>query len=314
MQKQLEIVAGVDMGATHIRFCLQTIDGEILHCEKRNTPEVIASGVVTGITTLIKSQLAQFNTRCSGLVMGFPAMVGSDKRTILSTPNLPLAADELHDLAGKLQNTLGCPVEFSRDVNLQLSFDVVENKLQNKQVLAAYLGTGMGFAIWLNGNPWTGAHGVAGELGHIPQGNKSLICGCGNPGCLETVCSGTALRRWYNQTLRNYELGELFIHAINEPFVQELLDHASRAIATSINLFDPDVVILGGGVMDMHSFPRDAVIANIQSYLRRPLPFEAVQFVAASSSSFNGALGAAMLARSRFLPQQHSVSTAVAVD
>jgi allose kinase len=56
-------------------------------------------------------------------------------------------------------------------------------------VLAAYLGTGMGFAIWLNGAPWTGAHGVAGELGHIPQGDIRALR-CGNPGCLETVCSG----------------------------------------------------------------------------------------------------------------------------
>ena len=104
-------------------------------------------------------------------------------------------------------------------------------------MLAAYLGTGMGFAIWLNGGPWTGAHGVAGELGHIPQGDNALICGCGNPGCLETVCSGIALKRWYEQQPRGYALGELFLHAAEEPFVQALLHHAARAIATSINLF-----------------------------------------------------------------------------
>lgn len=48
-------------------------------------------------------------------------------------------------------------------------------------MLAAYLGTGMGFAVWLNGGPWTGAHGVAGELGHIPLGDDALTCACGNP-------------------------------------------------------------------------------------------------------------------------------------
>lgn len=117
---------------------------------------------------MIDEQLRRFNARCHGLVMGFPALVSKDKRTIISTPNLPLTAADLYDLADKLENTLNCPVEFSRDVNLQLSWDVVENRLTQQLVLAAYLGTGMGFAVWMNGAPWTGAHGVAGELGHIP--------------------------------------------------------------------------------------------------------------------------------------------------
>ena len=162
MQKQHNVVAGVDMGATHIRFCLRTAEGETLHCEKKRTAEVIAPDLVSGIGEMIDEQLRRFNARCHGLVMGFPALVSKDKRTIISTPNLPLTAADLYDLADKLENTLNCPVEFSRDVNLQLSWDVVENRLTQQLVLAAYLGTGMGFAVWMNGAPWTGAHGVAG--------------------------------------------------------------------------------------------------------------------------------------------------------
>ncbi|MED8813725.1 allose kinase [Escherichia marmotae] len=303
MQKQRNVVAGVDMGATHIRFCLRTAEGETLHCEKKRTAEVIASGLVSGITGMLNEQLRHFNARCHGLVMGFPALVGKDKRTIISTPNLPLTAADLYDLAGKLENALNCPVEFSRDVNLQLSWDVVENRLTQQLVLATYLGTGMGFAVWMNGAPWTGAHGVAGELGHIPQGDMAQLCACGNLGCLETVCSGLALRRWYEQQPRNYALSDLFIHAGNAPFVQNLLESAARGIATSINLFDPDAVILGGGVMDMSAFPHETLIAMTQTYLRRPLPHQVVRFIAASSSDFNGAQGAAILAHHRFLSQ-----------
>lgn len=302
MRKVPSVVAGVDMGATHLRLCLMAENGEVLHCEKQRTAEVIASGVVCGIAALLSEPLEKLNVRCRGLVMGFPALVGKDRRTIISTPNLPLRPEAFTDLAGKLEDALGCPVEFSRDVNLQLSFDVAQNGLQNQQVLAAYLGTGMGFAIWLNGAPWTGAHGVAGELGHIPQGDKQLTCGCGNPGCLETVCSGIALKRWFDACPRDFEMGDLFSHAQQEPFVIALLDHAARAIATSINLFDPDAVILGGGVMDMPAFPREQLIAQIKQHLRRPLPFEAVRFIDASSSSFNGALGAATLALRQYLP------------
>ena len=302
MQNRRNVVAGVDMGATHIRFCLQSEDGEVLHCEKQRTADIIRHGVVCGVAAMIQAQLDHFQARCCGLVMGFPALVGKDKRTIISTPNLPLQATELHDLAGKLEDALGCPVEFSRDVNLQLSFDVAQNDLQNQQVLAAYLGTGMGFAIWLNGAPWTGAHGVAGELGHIPQGDISLRCGCGNSGCLETVCSGIALANWYHQQPRDYALGDIFTAGTDEPFVQALLSHAARAVATSVNLFDPDAVILGGGVMDMPGFPQAALIDTIKQHLRRPLPYQAVRFISASSSAFNGAQGAATLAHSRFTP------------
>ena len=304
MREQHKVVAGVDMGATHIRFCLQAEDGTVLHCEKRRTAEAIEGGVVAGISALILAQCERLQARCLGLVMGFPALVGRDKRTVISTPNLPLTAETLASLADQLETALGCPVEFARDVNLQLSFDVQENDLADGQVLAAYLGTGMGFAIWLNGAPWTGAHGVAGELGHIPQGDMKQTCACGNPGCLETVCSGVALRRWYEQQPREYDLGDLFLHAVDEPFVQALLHHAARAIATSINLFDPDAVILGGGVMDMPGFPRDTLIALTKQHVRRPLPWQAVRFIAASSSSFNGARGAAALAHSQFIARQ----------
>lgn len=312
MQKQRNVVAGVDMGATHIRFCLRTAEGETLHCEKKRTAEVIAPGIVSGIAGMLNEQLRHFEVRCRGLVMGFPALVSKDKRTIISTPNLPLAQEELQGLAGKLEEVLDCPVEFSRDVNLQLSWDVVENCLTQQQVLAAYLGTGMGFAVWMNGAPWTGAHGVAGELGHIPQGDMSQRCACGNSGCLETVCSGLALRRWYEQHPRDYALSELFVYAGNASFVQDLLENAARAIATSINLFDPDAVILGGGVMDMPAFPRETLIAMTQNYLRRPLPYQAVRFIAASSSAFNGAQGAATLAHYLFLSQSNAVLAPVA--
>lgn len=102
MQKQHNVVAGVDMGATHIRFCLRTAEGETLHCEKKRTAEVIAPDLVSGIGEMIDEQLRRFNARCHGLVMGFPALVSKDKRTIISTPNLPLTAADLYDLADKL--------------------------------------------------------------------------------------------------------------------------------------------------------------------------------------------------------------------
>ena len=87
MQKQRNVVAGVDMGATHIRLCLQTAQGEALHCEKRRTADVIsADGLVNGIKNLLQQQLTQHDAHCCGLVMGFPALVAKDKRTPSPAP------------------------------------------------------------------------------------------------------------------------------------------------------------------------------------------------------------------------------------
>lgn len=290
------VVAGVDMGATHIRLCIQSHRGEVLHCEQRATAQVTAGDLSEGLLALIDQPLGLLGARCSQLVMGFPALVAKDRRTVISAPNLGLADPLFSGLADRLEQGLDCPVDFYRDVNLQLTWDVAENALAHRQVLGAYLGTGMGFAIWMAGGPWTGAHGAAGELGHIPFGDAQRTCGCGNAGCLETVCSGQALRHWYQQRPRDYPLGDVFIRAPADPFILAMQQYCARGIAASINLFDPDVVVLGGGVMDMVGFPREALISGIRSHLRQPLPGQAVEFVAATSSTFNGARGAASLA------------------
>ncbi|MBJ3815884.1 allose kinase [Shimwellia pseudoproteus] len=290
------LVAGVDMGATHLRLCLQDPQGALVYSTQQPTATVIRDGIARGVANLITGQLSRLGARCTGLVMGFPALVAKDRRTVVSAPNLALAEHAFDGLAGRLEQSLGCPVAFYRDVNLQLRWDVAENRLERQVVLGAYLGTGMGFAAWLQGEPWTGAHGAAGELGHIPLGDPQQTCTCGNPGCLETLCSGRAMARWYHQAARDYPLGELFRYAVDEPAIQLMLVRGAQSIATAINLFDPDAVILGGGVMDMPSFPRGYFIAHIRQHVRQPLPGNRVRFIAASSSAFNGARGAAMLA------------------
>lgn len=87
------------------------------------------------------------------------------------------------------------------------------------------------------------------------------------------ISSGT------NSSPAQYAMGDIFSAVPDDPFVQQLLNHADRAIATSVNLFDPDAVILGGGVMDMPGFPREALIIGIKQHLRRPLPHESVKFI-----------------------------------
>ncbi|XBS70942.1 ROK family protein [Acerihabitans sp. KWT182] len=75
----------------------------------------------------------------------------------------------------------------------------------------------------------------------------------------------------------------------------DFIELGAKAIATGINLFDPDYVLLGGGVMDMADFPYDRLVERTGVFIRKPLPFTGLTFAKASSSSFNGAIGAARM-------------------
>lgn len=295
-----DVIIGIDMGATHIRFCIVDVQGNELYSNKRYTESVIKPELTNGLINTLHELLTGCHAQCCYMMLGLPAMIANDEQTIISAPNLALPATESVFLAKNLSAILNCPVQLARDVNMQLCWDVYQHQLQEKIVLAIYLGTGMGFAIWMNGAPWTGARGVAGELGHIPQGDNNKRCACGNFGCLETCCSGVALYNWYQQVERGFPFATLFLQSVGLPFIQQFLDHAARAIATTINLFDPDTVILGGGVMDMQGFPHERLIEQTRRYLRHPLPHNTVCFIRATSSDFNGARGAARLGRARY--------------
>lgn len=293
MQKQ-KVVVGIDMGATHIRICVINPQKEILLTQKNKTSEIIGKEFLSGIREFIFHYCSNFDI--SKIVIGMPAAISKDRQQILSVPNLPIKLEQLNNAIPYLQETFHCSVRLERDVNLQLLYDVHHFNLQEFSVLGVYLGTGLGFAIYQQGNIFVGQNGVAGELGHIPYGNANKKCQCGNYGCLETVCSGRVLQEWYNGEQPTYPFNELFIYALDTKFVQDYLQNLAKSIAMVINLFDPDCIVLGGGVMDMENFPYHQLKQHCLTMIRKPLPYNRIEFYQAQSSDFNGAIGAALRA------------------
>lgn len=291
----MNVVIGIDMGATHIRICVMSLEGNILTCEKKKTGEVISVGLVEGISQLCET--VSYDYLVSKIIIGLPASISLDRRTVLSIPNLSIKLSEIDKLKDKLENKFNTKVYLERDVNLQMIYDINHYNLQDKLVLGIYLGTGIGFSIWNKGDIFVGAHGVAGELGHIPYGKENKQCGCGNYSCLETMYSGSALYHWYKEHNFKFPFEEIFKQEECHNFVKEYLKNIAKAICTAINLFDPHVIILGGGVIDMESFPFQELIESIKEYTRNPLPYEDLEILKATSSSFNGAIGAALYAR-----------------
>lgn len=284
---------GIDMGATHCRFCIMNKQQQILATHRQKTADLLIPQLSTGIIAICERLIG--SAKLARIVIGLPAAISLDQ-TILSVPNLAIEPQELTRLAPDLAHHFACEVRLDRDVNLQLRYDVEHYQLQHKLVIAVYLGTGMGFSVWYQGKVFIGAHGVAGELGHIPYGDPQRICACGNRACVETNCSGLVLRKWHESNAFDFPLEQVFSFQSHHPFIQDYLTKLANAISTAVNLFDPDSLILGGGVMDMADFPLADLVERIKQRVRKPLPYERLQILSAQSSCFNGAVGGAILA------------------
>jgi N-acetylglucosamine kinase len=115
------------------------------------------------------------------------------------------------------------------------------------------LGTGVGGGIVFDGRLVRGAHGIAGEWGHNPLAGEHDACYCGRKGCIETVISGPALERFYTALSgRKASLKTITASSGKDPAarqtIERLVSSFGRALATVINILDPDLVIIGGGV------------------------------------------------------------------
>ena len=160
------------------------------------------------------------------------------------------------DLQNDLKNILHYDVSIENDANC---FALAEAKLgagkNSNLVFGVIMGTGVGGGIIIDGKIHHGRTNVAGEWGHHclhPEGN---ICYCGNKGCVETYISGPALeKKWSNLTNQNQPLPEIIKSSDNPNFSnwkKSFLDDLGLSLANVIDIMDPDVIILGGGVSNI---------------------------------------------------------------
>ena len=196
---------------------------------------------------------------------------------------------------GKLLSArLGIPVLIERDVNLLLLDDMRRLALQSTDVVAVYVGTGIGNAILLDGRLLVGHNGVAGELGHIPFGDTQTVCGCGNVGCAEALAGGLYLAKLCREQFSGEPVETLFSRHGDHLLLREYVERLGRVIATEINFLDPEVVVLGGGVIAMADFPKKALESSIYAHARKPFPHNNLKI--RYSAAEHGVIGAGILA------------------
>lgn len=285
---------GVDIGGTNIRLGLVSLGGEIKALERYSSGEVSGDEAVLKLGALLEDYINR-NGTLEATCVGFPATVDKGRETVLSAPNL--RGFDGVPVGRELTDRFGIPVYIEKDVNLLLMGDMSKLKLTASDVVAGYIGTGIGNAIMIGGQLVTGANGVAGELGHVPFGDCEKICGCGNIGCAESVCGGVYLAKLCRERFPDTEICSLFTCHGDHHLLKEYIERLGRLIAAEVNIVDPEVLLIGGGVVEMADFPRDRLADAVLSHTRKPLPHDNLKIVYSPvGNGTNGVLGAGLYA------------------
>lgn len=170
---------------------------------------------------------------------------------------------------------------------------------EESSVSAIYFGTGVGNAVFLNGRILLGKNGVASELGHLPVLLNEKKCSCGNVGCLETIVSGIALQALQKEKFPNIRIDDIFTEEKDDPEVDLFVRNMAKVIATEENLFDPDYILLGGGLPMMNGFPKERLEKYAHEFTRKPYPEQNMEIVYSKMDQKNGVLGACLYGKKR---------------
>lgn len=277
---------GVDVGGTTVKLGLFREDGLLL--EKTELPTRTENGgesILPDIADAVEKMLAEKKTERSevlGIGIGVPGPVDDDGN-VNRCVNLGWGVFNLHEALGALT---GLPVKAGNDANVAALGEYYDGGGKgSRSMIMVTLGTGVGGGFVADGKVLNGAHGVAGEIGHITiDRDESEYCTCGKRGCAEQYASARGMVRLAkkylaetncNSTLRaleDFTSKELFSHAAaGDKAAQEILERVydilGETVADACCLFDPELVVLGGGVSNAGQPLLDGVHRHFVNYM-----------------------------------------------
>ncbi|ADD28032.1 ROK family protein [Meiothermus ruber] len=304
--KQEPVILVADIGGTKIRVGHIRLVGKVSskgvsrripalreEIKKLSTDLIRTPTPVASLAGLLKAYAAEENLSPQAAVLGVPVSLDRDLDKVLSSPNIPQL--EGLTLASELEVQLGYRVYLERDIALLLLGEYRAGAAEGaNSVLGVFFGTGVGAAMLFEGRPYRG-YSVGLELGHIPIRGEGRVCICGNLDCLEAYACGHTLNALSQQT--GIPVPELFVRRHEDPGLDRALHEFVRdqayAVATAINLLDPAVCVIGGGIPQMEGYPREAFSQTVLEHLRRPYPRTTIRLTWAeldSAAVFHGAL------------------------
>lgn len=251
---------GIDLGGTKIEAVVLEDFKSLSVLKRMRLPTEQEKGyrhILLQINKLVETMIAEVGVRPKKIGIGTPGTLDPKTQTLKNSNTVCLNG---MPFKRDLENLLGFPIEMANDANC---FALAEAKLgaaheviPNAEVVwGIIMGTGTGSGIVVNGKVLTGKHGIGGEWGHNFLDESGGPCYCGKSGCVEKVIAGPALEDFYFKTTGQH----LKLPAIVERFqagndeaakatMDRLVHFFGKAVANVINIIDPAVIVIGGGV------------------------------------------------------------------
>lgn len=299
-----------DIGGTQIRAAVfQAGNPSPIVVKKIRTRDKLQTPVERMIG-LIK-EIWPENTTVSAIVVAVPGYLDINTGVVFEAPNVPGWIDlPLRDL---LEEEFHTKVLLGNDANLAAIGEWRYGAgIGYDNLLYLTISTGIGGGAIINGKLMTGARGLAGEFGHFTIIPNGPLCGCGHRGHLEAVASGTAIAKYVSERIA---LGaESSLASISNPSAKDVSQAAlagdtlaiqalqqagtyiGHTLADYLNIFNPSIVILGGGVIAAGSLILDPIKSALRDYVLGQSYLEHVQIVTASLGDNVGLIGGLALA------------------
>ena len=270
MDKTLFI--GVDVGGTKVAAGLVNDQGEIR--SHLRVPMLANGSAHDGLSAVLSaiSQLLRDGARFEGIGVCSPGPLDPAAGVILNPPNLPCWRN--FPLTDALRKAYPVPVKVDNDANAAALAETRWGAARGyNNVFYATIGTGIGTGIVMHGKIYHGRTGSAGEGGHVSIDYRGPVCGCGKPGCIEVLASGSAIARRAREKISSgressmleFAAGKLDAvsgevvgkaYAAGDALAREVLIEGADMLAVwfsnMIDLLDPEVIVIGGGAAELY--------------------------------------------------------------
>lgn len=306
-------VVGVDLGGTKISTALSDLEGKIIN--QTTIPTDAHEGEVPVLNRIINSIEKVVNDSAvsyediKGIGIGSPGPLDAKQGIIITTPNLPF---KNFNLVKPISEKFGVPVFLDNDANVAAIGEFMFGAGKGAENIVFFtVSTGVGGGAILNGKVYRGHTSNALEIGHMTVAPHGPRCNCGNVGCVEATSSGTAIAKRAHEalstkvetSLRKYEnvtSYEVFVEAAaGDPVAKDIIDDAMNylgiAVANAVSIFDPEYVIIGGGVSKAGDVVFDTVRKVVNKRCFKSMA-ESVKIVPAGLGTDAGLIGSVALA------------------
>ncbi len=312
----MSLTIGVDIGGTKVLGGVVDAQGNVLRTSRRPTPANDVGATRDVIVEVVRELVAQHEVEAVGI--GAAGWIDASRSTVLFAPNLAWRDEPLRDYVGA---AIDVPVVVENDANVAAwaEFKYGAAADADDSMVLFTVGTGIGGGIVLGGQLLRGAHGIAAEVGHMLAVPEGHLCGCGRLGCIEQYASGNALVRFAKEgamtapsSLRQMTGGN--IEAIDGPLVTKAAREGdsvaieafgriaywlAQGLADMVQLLDPQVIVIGGGVIDAGDLLMKPLRQAYGDALTQRGKLPVAELRAAEMGNEAGLIGAADLARSR---------------